>query len=103
MLFRLLEIILIASFPSVATKQLYWLENIFWTKFLVTLELSTAIDAISKIEKTYKVSNVKFDNVDVETILDTELTVEENAKYAAMAEAMAEYYSGLALAIQPVD
>ena len=69
----------------------------------VTLELSTAIDAISKIEKTYKVSNVKFDNVDVETILDTELTVEENAKYAAMAEAMAEYYSGLALAIQPVD
>lgn len=70
----------------------------------VTLELSTESDATSKTGVTYKVSNVKFDNiVDVETILDTNLTAEENAKYAAMAEAMAEYYSGLALAIQPVD
>lgn len=70
----------------------------------VTLELSAKIDATSKIGVTYKVSNVKFDNiVDVETILNTKLTKEENAKYAAMAEAMAEYYSGLALTIQPVD
>ena len=70
----------------------------------VTLELSTKIDATSKVGTTYKVSNVKFDDiVDVETILDTKLTAEENAKYAAMAEAMAEYYSGLALVLQPAD
>ena len=70
----------------------------------VTLELSTEIDATSKVGTTYKVSNVKFDDiVDVETILDTKLTYEENAKYAAMAEAMAEYYSGRTLVIQPVD
>ena len=70
----------------------------------VTLELSTEIDATSKTGITYKVSNVKFDNiVDVETILDTKLTAEENAKYAAMAEAMAEYYSGLALTLYSID
>ena len=70
----------------------------------VTLELSTEIDATSKIGVTYKVSNVKFANIlDVKTILDTKLTAEENAKYAAMAEAMAEYYSGLALVLRPVD
>lgn len=70
----------------------------------VTLELSTEIDATSKIGVTYKVSNVKFDNiVDVETILNTKLTKEEYAKYAAIAETMADYYTGLALAIQPVD
>ena len=70
----------------------------------VTLELSTEIDATSKIGVTYKVSNVKFDNIlDVETILNTKLTAEENVKYAAMAEAMAEYYSGLALVLNPVD
>ena len=70
----------------------------------VTLELSTEIDATSKVGTTYKVSNVKFDDiVDVDTILDTKLTKEENAKYAAMAEAMAEYYSGLALVLQPAD
>ena len=70
----------------------------------VTLELSTEIDDTSKIGVTYKVSNVKFDNiVDIKTILDTKLTAEENAKYAAMAEAMAEYYSGLTLVLRPVD
>ena len=70
----------------------------------VTLELSTEIDATSKVGTTYKVSNVKFDNiVDVDTILGTKLTAEENAKYAAMAEAMAKYYSGLALVLQPAD
>ena len=70
----------------------------------VTLELSTEIDATSKIGVTYKVSNVKFANIlDVTTILDTKLTAEENAKYAAMAEAMAEYYSGLSLVLRPVD
>ena len=70
----------------------------------VTLELSTEIDATSKVGTTYKVSNVKFDDiVDVDTILDTKLTAEENAKYAAMAEAMAKYYSGLALVLQPAD
>ena len=70
----------------------------------VTLELSTEIDATSKTGITYKVSNVKFDNiVDVETILDTKLTAEENAKYAAMAEAMEEYYSGRTLVLQPAD
>lgn len=70
----------------------------------VTLELSTELDATSKVGTTYKVSNVKFDDiVDIETILDTKLTAEENAKYAAMAEAMAEYYSGLALVLQPAD
>lgn len=69
----------------------------------VTLELSTVIDATSKIGTTYKVSNVKFDNIDVETILDTKLTAEEDAKYAAIAEAMSEYYSGLALTLHSVD
>ena len=69
----------------------------------VTLELSTVIDAASKVGTTYKVSNVKFDNIDVETILDTKLVAEEDAKYAAMAEAMAEYYSGRTLVIQPAD
>ena len=70
----------------------------------VTLELSTEINATSKVGTTYKVSNVKFDDiVDVETILNTKLTAEENAKYAAIAEAMAEYYSGLALVIQHAD
>ena len=70
----------------------------------VTLKLSTEIDATSKVGTTYKVSNVKFDNiVDVETILNTKLTAEENAKYAAMAEAMAAYYSELALALCPAN
>ena len=70
----------------------------------VTLELSTEIDATSKVGTTYKVSNVKFDDiVDVETILNTKLTAEENAKYAAIAKALAEYYSGLALILYPAD
>ena len=70
----------------------------------VILELSTEIDTTSKIGVTYKVSNVKFANIlDVKTILDTKLTAEENAKYAAMAKAMAEYYSGLSLVLCPVD
>ena len=69
----------------------------------VTLELSTVIDATSKVGTTYKVSNVKFDNIDVETILDTKLAAEEDAKYAAMAEAMAEYYSGLTVDLYPAD
>ena len=70
----------------------------------VTLELSTEIDATSKVGTTYKVSNVKFaDIVDVETILNTKLTAEENAKYAAIAEAMAEYFNGLALTLYPAD
>lgn len=70
----------------------------------VTLELSAKIDATSKIGVTYEVSNVKFDNiVDVETILNTKLTAEEYAKYAAMAEAMAEYYSNLSFAIRHID
>ena len=69
----------------------------------VTLELSTVIDATSKVGTTYKVSNVKFDNIDVETILDTKLAAEEDAKYAAMAEAMAEYYSGRTLVIHGAD
>ena len=70
----------------------------------VTLELSTEIDATSKVGKTYKVSNVKFDDtVDVETTLDAKLATEENAKYAAIAEALAEYYSGRTLVIQPAD
>ena len=70
----------------------------------VTLDLSTEIDTTSKVGTTYKVSNLKFDDiVDVETILNTKLTAEENAKYAAMAEALAEYYSGRTLVIQPAD
>ena len=69
----------------------------------VTLELSTEIDATSKVGTTYKVSNVKFDDIDVETIIDTKLAAEEDAKYAAMAEAMAEYYSELTVALCPVD
>ena len=70
----------------------------------VTLELSTIIDNTSKTGITYKVSNVKFDDiVNVDTILGIKLTTEENAKYSAMAEAMAEYYSGLSLALHPVD
>ena len=70
----------------------------------VTLKLSTEIDATSKVGTTYKVSNVKFDDtVDAETILDAKLAAEENAKYAAIAEALAEYYSGRTLVIQPAD
>ena len=70
----------------------------------VTLELSTEIDATSKVGTTYKVSNVKFDDiVDVGTTLDAKLAAEENAKYAAIAEALAEYYSGRTLVIQPTD
>ena len=66
----------------------------------VTLELSAVIDATAKVGTTYKVSNVKFDNiVNIETILNTKLTKEENAKYVAMAEAMANYYNNLALAL----
>ena len=70
----------------------------------VTLELATEIDATSKVGTTYNVSNVKFDDtVDAETTPDAKLTAEENAKYAAMAEALAEYYSGRTLVIQPAD
>ena len=70
----------------------------------VTLELSTEMDVTSKVGTTYKVSNVKFDDtVDVGTILDTKLAAEENAKYAAIAEALAECYSGRTLVIQPAD
>ena len=70
----------------------------------VTLDLSTEIDTTSKVGTTYKVSNVKFDDiVDVETILNTKLTAEENARYAAMAEALAECYNGRTLVIQPAD
>lgn len=70
----------------------------------VTLELSTEIDAISKVGTTYKVSNVKFDDtIDAETILDTKLTAKEHAEYAAMAEALAEYYSGRTLVISATD
>ena len=70
----------------------------------VTLELATEIDATSKVGTTYNVSNVKFDDtVDAETTPDAKLTAEENAKYAAMAEAMAKYYSGLAVALCPTD
>ena len=69
----------------------------------VTLELATEIDATSKVGTTYKVSNVKFDDtVDVGTTLDAKLA-EENAKYAAIAEALAECYSGRTLVIQPAD
>lgn len=70
----------------------------------VTLELSTEIDATLKVGTTHKVSNIKFDDtVDAETILDTKLTAEENVKYDAMAEALAEYYSERTLVIQPAD
>lgn len=69
----------------------------------ITLELSEVIDATSKVGMIYQVSNVKIQHMDVDTILNTKLTSEENAKYAAMAEAMANYYAGLALALRPVD
>ena len=69
----------------------------------ITLELSEVIDATSKVGMIYQVSNVKVENIDVDTILNTKLTAEENAKYATMAEAMAEYYTGLALALRPID
>ena len=70
----------------------------------VTLDLSTEIDATSKVGTTYKVSNVRLDDiVDAETIPDTKLTAEENAKYATIAEALAKYYSGRTLVIQPAD
>ena len=70
----------------------------------VTLELSTEIDTTAKVGTTHKVSNIKFDDtVDAEPILDTKLTAEENAKYAAMAETLAEYYSRRTLVIQPAD
>lgn len=69
----------------------------------ITLELSEVIDTTSKVGMIYQVSNVKIKNNYVDTILNTKLTAEENAKYAAMAEAMAEYYTGLALALRPID
>ena len=70
----------------------------------VTLELATEIDATSKVGTTYKISNARFDDtVDAETTPDTKLTAEENAKYAAIAEALAECYSGRTLVIQPAD
>ena len=69
----------------------------------VTLELSTEIDTTSKIGVSYKVSNVKFDNIEVETILDTPQLSKEDAKYATMCEAIAEYYKGLTLALSPLD
>lgn len=68
----------------------------------VTLELSTEIDT-TKEETSYKVTNAKFDNINDETILDKKLKTEEDAKYAAMAEAMTEYYRGRTLVIYPVD
>ena len=75
-----------------------------FTIMKVTLELSTESDATSKVGTTYKVSNVRFDDtVDVEITPDTKLTAEENAKYVAMAEALAEYYSGRTLVLQPAD
>ena len=62
----------------------------------ITLELSTVVDVTSKVGTSYKVSDVKFD-----TILDKKLTAEEDAKYAAMAKAMAEYYRELSIVLEP--
>lgn len=67
----------------------------------VTLELSTEIDATLQIGTTYKVSNVKLDNIDVETLLDRKIETKEDAKYAVIAEAMKEYYSGRTLVCHP--
>lgn len=70
----------------------------------VTLELQPIIDDTAKVGTTYKISNIKFDNiVDVDTILNTKLTAEENTRYADMVEAMAEYFSKLSLALHPAD
>lgn len=68
---------------------------------LVTLELSTEIDATLQVGTTYKVKNVKLDDVDVETLLDRKIETKEDAKYAVIAEAMKEYYSGRTLVCRP--
>lgn len=63
----------------------------------VTLELSTEIDATLQVGTTYKVENVKLEDIDVETLLDRKIETEEDAKYVVIAEAMKEYYSGRTL------
>lgn len=67
----------------------------------VILELSTEIDATLQVGTTYKVKNVKLDDIDVETLLDRKIETKEDAKYAVIAEAMKEYYSGRTLVCHP--
>ena len=62
--------------------------------------LYNTIDMVTVVKGLVKVS---YSTVDAETILDAKLAAEENAKYAAIAEALAEYYSGRTLVIQPAD
>lgn len=70
----------------------------------VSLELQQVIYDTAKMETFYKVSNVKFDDiVDVETILNTKLTAEENTKYAEISEAISEYFSKLAFTLYPTN
>lgn len=69
----------------------------------VILELLPINCDTSKVGTKYIVNNVKFDNIYVETILDTNITNEENVKYMTMADAISEYFSKLSFALCPVD
>lgn len=65
----------------------------------VILELQQIIYDTAKMGVMYKVNNVKFDNISVDTILNTKLDNVENAKYSEISEAIAEYFSKLAFAL----
>lgn len=67
----------------------------------IILELLPINCDTSKVGKKYIVNNVKFDNIHVETILDTNITDKENAKYMAMADAISEYFSKFTFALCP--
>lgn len=69
----------------------------------VILELQPIIYDTAKMGVMYKVNNVKFDNIDIDSILNTKLSDAENARYADMAEAMADYYNDLNLTLRPID
>lgn len=69
----------------------------------VTLELLPINCDTSKVGIKYIVSNVKFDNIYVETILDTNITNEDNTKYSTMATAISEYFDKLSFALHPVN
>ena len=69
----------------------------------VTLELLPINCDTSKVGTKYIVNDVKFDNIYVETVLDTNITDKENAKYMAVSDAISEYFSKLTFALCPAN
>lgn len=67
----------------------------------VILELSPIIYDTAKMGVMYKVNNVKFDNINIDTILNTKLADVEDSKYAEISEAISEYFSKLSFALCP--